>query len=63
MNLEFIKVFPNEKFSSVSLNDFLQVIPLWFGMITASMLKNVRKMIYEKEDFFQTNHFPKGYWP
>lgn len=41
MNLEFIKVFRNEKFSSVSINDFMQVIPLRFGMITASMLKNM----------------------
>jgi len=42
MNLEFIKVFPNEGFSSVTLNDFIQVIPLPFERITASTLKNVR---------------------
>lgn len=61
INLDFIKVFPNKKISSISLKDFMWVIPLWFEMITASMLKKqVRWMIYEKEDIFQTTRFPKG---
>lgn len=61
INLDFIKVFPNKKISNLSLKDLIQVIPLWFEMITATMLKKklVGWMIYEKEDIFQTNHFPK----
>lgn len=39
INLDFIKVFPNKKISNLSLKDLIQVIPLWFEMITATMLK------------------------
>lgn len=53
INLNFIKVFPNKKISNLSLKDLIQVIPLWFEMITATMLKKISRM----NDIWKRRHF------
>lgn len=49
-----------KKISSMSLNYFIQFIPLWFGMITDSMLKNMSGEWHVKKMMIFRHYFPKG---